>query len=258
MRNYKLEYQNYYKDGYFLEKIIDAFYCMAVKQGDLVIDCGANLGMHTFPLSAIVGEKGKVHAIEALPQFAKILTDTTPSNVVVHTTAISDFVGETSFNHVTNCPGLSGIKKRHYYFDVLIEVINVPVTTLDALVPKGAPTFIKLDLEGGEFAALRGARDILERAKPMLIFEHGGSLAAECNGYELMEFHDYLKGFGYHIYNIFGNKREGIHFAENTPWYYVACAQEAHLEIIENAHIALTIATGSYIAQSAKQFAFHN
>lgn len=46
--------------------------------------------------------------------------------------------------------------------------IKVRVETLDALLADAEPTFIKLDIEGGELAALTGARTLLTRCRPLV------------------------------------------------------------------------------------------
>lgn len=57
---------------------------------------------------------------------------------------------------------------------------EISVTTLDAEIPKAQlppPDFIKIDIEGWELEALRGARHTLETHKPALFLEmHGDTL----------------------------------------------------------------------------------
>ena len=49
----------------------------------------------------------------------------------------------------------------------------MPVTTIDAfcLAHKLKPNFIKIDIEGYEWHALRGARDTLARCRPLVLVE---------------------------------------------------------------------------------------
>ena len=42
-----------------------------VKRRMTVVDAGANIGIHTFPLVRQVGRSGKVYAVEALPHLAE-------------------------------------------------------------------------------------------------------------------------------------------------------------------------------------------
>jgi hypothetical protein len=54
------------------------------------------------------------------------------------------------------------------------EGLRVPMITLDAWRekhPAGAVQAIKLDIEGGELRALRGATELLRRERPLLVCE---------------------------------------------------------------------------------------
>src|ERR1700730_12190927 len=85
------------------------------------------------------------------------------------------FAGSTSFNWVTNNEGYSGIRPRSYPSGSEIQQITMPVTTIDELLAEEVRqiTFMKLDLEGGEFCALRGTRQIIARHGPIIVFENG-------------------------------------------------------------------------------------
>ena len=48
------------------ENFMSFIYGLIVKEGDYVIDVGANHGYHTIPLSTLVGKTGKVIACEAI------------------------------------------------------------------------------------------------------------------------------------------------------------------------------------------------
>src|SRR5271163_161512 len=61
--------------GRFFEEIIEDTYRALVQPADLVVDCGANRGVHTWPLSDLVGPEGEVLAIEAIPVLAGALTE---------------------------------------------------------------------------------------------------------------------------------------------------------------------------------------
>lgn len=89
--------------------------------------------------------------------------------------ALSDRNGEATFNYVISNPSYSGLRKRSY--DRPHEedtTITVQTRRLDELLPEGHPVhLIKLDVEGAEYLVLCGARDILQRCKPLVIFEYG-------------------------------------------------------------------------------------
>lgn len=56
----------------------------------------------------------------------------------------------------------------------LVEEITVPLKTLDSVIPNSTKIdFIKIDVEGGEFNVLKGAKNILTKDSPIVIFEFG-------------------------------------------------------------------------------------
>jgi FkbM family methyltransferase len=89
--------------------------------------------------------------------------------------ALSDYKGNSKFQHVVNMPARSGFLKVEYpYGDEVIHEITVGVDTLDNIVPNETPIrLIKIDVEGAELSVLRGGRQIIARYKPIIIFEYG-------------------------------------------------------------------------------------
>ncbi len=83
----------------------------------------------------------------------------------------------------------------------------MPVTTIDALLPAAEKvSFIKLDLEGGEFKALKGARSLIARNSPLIIFEHGGQVSAEFSNDSLDDYQAFWAAHGYRLFDLFGRR----------------------------------------------------
>jgi len=144
-----------------------------LRTDSVCIDVGAHKGDVLEDMVALA-PKGRHHAFEPIPSLARRLRERFP-NVVVHEAALSDEEGEAEFQHVVNSPGYSGLRKRDYdRLDPVIEVLRVRKVRLDDLLPKEEEvSFIKIDVEGGEYHALRGAAEILKRNKPVVVFEAG-------------------------------------------------------------------------------------
>ena len=83
--------------------------------------------------------------------------------------------GETTFNYVKNAPAYSGINQRKYAIDnPEIEQIKVETKKLDDLITDDVQiNFIKIDVEGGELDVLKGAKGVIKKNKPIIIFECG-------------------------------------------------------------------------------------
>jgi FkbM family methyltransferase len=56
------------------------------------------------------------------------------------------------------------------------EAIEVRTLTLDTAAANGSVDMMKIDVEGHEEAVVRGARETIERSRPLIVFEcfHGG------------------------------------------------------------------------------------
>ena len=94
----------------------------------------------------------------------------------VRCAAVSDHAGEASFGHVRAAEAWSGLAYRPLPGDAEQDLVEIPVRleALDDSLPLGyAPALIKIDVEGGEEAVLRGAQRTLREQKPLVIFEHG-------------------------------------------------------------------------------------
>ena len=137
------------------------------------VDIGAHVGAMLRPMIDVAPD-GAHHAFEALPHLAALLRQRFPS-VQVHQVALSDTRGPSTFEFVENAATYSGLRRRIYDDpDPIITTIPIMMSTLDDELPPKAPiAFIKLDIEGGEYHALRGATKTLWKWRPVIVFEAG-------------------------------------------------------------------------------------
>jgi len=136
------------------------------------IDGGANKGIYSYYLAKLCKQ---VHAFEPNPTMYAYLKAAVPANVTAYQLALSDSCGEATFN----VPTTSG--QFHHTRGSLLEVqgekgetgvirIDVKVETLDSMQLDNIG-FIKLDLEGNELAALKGAQQLIEKQRPVILAE---------------------------------------------------------------------------------------
>lgn len=157
------------------------------------IDVGAHVGDVLRHMVELAPE-GRHLAFEPLPHLAEGLREAFPS-VTVHQVALSDADGQATFHHVTTNPAYSGLLLRRLDRpDEQVETIDVPVRVLDDLVDASTPVrFLKVDVEGAELGVLRGARQLLARDRPYVVFEHGLG-AADVYGTSPTDVLDVLSG----------------------------------------------------------------
>jgi FkbM family methyltransferase len=135
------------------------------------IDVGAHRGAMLQEIRRFA-PRGRHFAIEPLPEFADRLKHRY-RDVTVIACALSDHSGETTFQYVRSNPAYSGIRQRQYPRSEDVTEIKVPLRTLDEIIPPELPiALIKLDVEGGEEAVLRGGMGVIRRHRPLLLFEH--------------------------------------------------------------------------------------
>ena len=139
------------------------------------IDIGCHKG-EVLDLFLKQSPKGHHYCFEPIPNMYKALTKQYYGKpCTFFDVALSNYVGETKFNHVVSNPAYSGLIKRSYdKKEEVDEQILVQVNKLDNLIPNEANiTLIKIDVEGGELQVLEGAIETIKRCKPFIIFEHG-------------------------------------------------------------------------------------
>jgi FkbM family methyltransferase len=146
-----------------------------VREGDLVLDIGANIGLHLALLSRLVGSSGSVMAFEPNPQLLPNLrrTAAVAGNVVVHNIALSDQNADASL-FVPVDHSMATLADRTGRLGMTTEE-SCRMHRLEDFEPVVFhPDFIKCDVEGAELQVFRGAHRILDREDaPILLYEAG-------------------------------------------------------------------------------------
>jgi len=140
-----------------------------VRAGDVVLDCGASVGI--FTRAALAAGAQRVVAIEPaavnLECLRRNLRDEIASGrVVLVTKGVWSSEGVLSFVTDLRDPAASGFAPSGAQ-----GASQVPVTTIDRIVADlglARVDFIKMDIEGSEREALQGARETLRRLRPRL------------------------------------------------------------------------------------------
>jgi len=146
--------------GYFVKYI--------PKKGDVVIDCGAYVGCFTIIASKLVGIEGKVIALEPdKVSYRKLLANielNNLNNVVAINKGAFDKDAKQGFYERTS-------RGSSFIFESALPKKEVDVIKLDTLQKKQnlrKIDFVKMDVEGSELYALRGAKQVLQNFKPNL------------------------------------------------------------------------------------------
>lgn len=148
------------------------------RSGQVAYDVGANAGGLSLLMSRRVGPRGIVHAFEASPRIVdKTLYNLTMAgawNTQLHHRAVTSSTGD-----------LLTLYAGSHLNDSLFsdytpeggQTFTVESVSLDDFWAEtgDTPAVIKMDIEGAEFDALRGAERLLKTAFPILVLEQSPS-----------------------------------------------------------------------------------
>jgi FkbM family methyltransferase len=154
----------------------EKFWCRDhIKPGFHVVDCGAHHGMMSVLFSKWTGPAGRVTAYEIArgnrEAMLKNLALNSCTNVTVRPFGVGDRSGSVSIN------ALNGNAVAHVLNDGNAAVHRLPrlrsakLVALDDDLDGRRVDFVKIDVEGSEVAALRGARRIISERCPILCLE---------------------------------------------------------------------------------------
>lgn len=142
-----------------------SFLLHLLQPGDLFVDVGANIGSYTVLASKVCGARSI--AIEPDADTTSFLNRNIKINdisslVEVEQTAVGAENGTISFT-----VGKDTTNQVAFNLTPATPVQTVPLKRLDDILGDRSPTFLKLDVEGYELEALKGAQQIL--ANPSLL-----------------------------------------------------------------------------------------
>jgi len=157
------------------EKKIVSLFKKYLEKGDVAIDVGSFIGLHSLKLSDIVGEDGKVYAIEAIRPIydcvvatvtRKQISNIEPLNFALHDlpniplTFLSDHTGESSVEEHRRRP----FKYKYTINSNTLDEYFLPLN-LDKI------NLMKIDVEGHEFKVLKGGEKLINKYRPVIIME---------------------------------------------------------------------------------------
>jgi FkbM family methyltransferase len=182
-----------------------------LKDGMTVVDVGAHVGYYAVPLAKAV-PNGKVIAIEPADANYRLLTENAERNgcrnIVALKVAAGDRTASLTLFLDSGNTGSHSLAEKNRQTSGGTEV--VPVDPLDTLLASERRIDVmKIDIQGAEFAALRGARAILERDHPALLVEYWPS-GLKAFGEEPAEMLKFLESLGYAMESYSFTKRQWL------------------------------------------------
>ena len=143
-----------------------------LQPGMTALDIGANIGVHTVAMAQMVGEQGRVVAIEPQRIIYQMLCGNLALNNVANTVTLMVGIGRE--NGMINLPvidynrqnNFGGVSLSSYAAGETVQLVTIDAMNLPHC------NFIKLDVEGMELEALQGALQTIRKHKPILYVEN--------------------------------------------------------------------------------------
>ncbi len=175
-----------------------------LKPGQNVVDIGANIGYFAFTMASIVGAKGRVYAFEPIARNAEVLRRSIRENrfggrVVLEEVAVADKAGEIELVTPERSVNWGGAYLRAGDAELPEGHVAEKVKTveLDECPFRRPISFIKIDIEGAEPLALRGARKMLKKDRPVILSEVNPAQLEKVAGCSAKEFISEIESYGY-------------------------------------------------------------
>lgn len=179
--------------GIEYEPHVTALVRRELRSGDTFLDVGANIGYFTMLAASIVGPQGRVLAVEPMDKNLQLIyrgvEKNALSNVEVFPFGASSESGVVA---IVTDPSTSNALVQSAPSSRSASVF-APVRTLDWMC-RGLERldFLKMDIEGHEVFAWRGARDLLARFRPRIATEFHPYAMRENAGLDCSEYLDLL------------------------------------------------------------------
>jgi FkbM family methyltransferase len=206
------------------------FLAQFISPGSLVLDVGGHVGVHARAFASLCNDV-KVHSFEAQPQLAGLLScnaEKFGGRISVHPRAIGEragraYIGRLPDDRNVNA-GAQSVRSVAGSNDIAVEVRAIDDYEFDRVA------FIKMDIEGYESFALKGASKTIDRDKPA-IFCEVNSIGHASSLFDVMSAHDYVSYFvstsAYNTQNRNGDPENIFGVAHETALLFLPADHQA-------------------------------
>ena len=204
-----------YVSGLIHEEATTNLFKKAVREKDIIVDLGANIGYFTLLAARLTGKEGKVYSFEPEPKnysyLIKNIKLNNYDNVLAMQEAVSDKNGriklyicehDTGHHTINQYGGIKNYKPNTDNKEIFIEIDTV---TLDDFLRDKEKTVdvIKMDIEGAEMLALSGMEQTIKQNQNIKMFIEFFPLLIKKMGDSPEEFiGKLLKDYGFSVFVI--------------------------------------------------------
>lgn len=178
-----------------------------VKEGDVVLDIGANIGFYASVLAKLVGENGKVHCFEPdKTNYQHLLAETVNlKNVVTNNKAVGP---KTEKLKIYTSKELN-VDHRTYKPEEYDEEIEIDSVSIDDYLNTDLNVnFVKMDIQGFEMQAVKGMAKTLSQNKDIKLVSEFWPYGLKTSGSSVIEYFEHLSNLGFKCYLLKGKNLE--------------------------------------------------
>lgn len=200
-----------------------------LRPGDRFFDVGANIGIYSLWAAHLVGPAGGVVSFEPSPLtrswLLNLIKQAGLDNITVDSRALSSGVSDRLLQITPAASGLSSIVDEMPADPA--GCVSVSTVALDDVVQTyGAPSLVKVDVEGHEEAVVAGMSTTLSTSRPVVVFESPDTVGRIGSTDRI------AKIFAGHSYGVFALTTKGLKpFGVARSHNYVALSLPHHDEI---------------------------
>ena len=227
------KHKGYWFHGQNREKETMLLFQKIISIGNVVAEVGGHIGYLTLWFQQLIGSEGKLIVFEPgtnnLPYIENNINGY--KNISLIKRAIGSKTGVLKF-YEDNLTGqnnslvkdFDGFKNNAKWSNTksVITTKEVAVTTLDIEFKNRILDFIKIDIEGAEWQALQGAKEVINRCKPAMMIEIQADKDA---------IFDYLDGNNYVLFN---DSKKNINVASDLKGNIFCLHRECHSILINS------------------------
>lgn len=214
-----------------------------IKEGDTVIDIGANMGYYTKFLAEKVGAQGAVYSIEPIPDSFEMLSHVKKKLNLTNVRLLNYAISDSSETVTMEIPIQTSGEENLFEAKIVntskhspcVRTVTVETRTLDSLFlhPGEKISFVKCDVEGHELHCLKGAVSFIEQFNPAWLMEIWGDLdVTQSEGWSTVNF---LKRFGYELYVFDGKQFRPKNPGEKDINYFFLT--ESHVQQLQSKNL---------------------
>jgi FkbM family methyltransferase len=172
-----------------------------IREGMYVLDVGANCGYFSFLALGLTGKSGHVWAVEPNAGNARLLEISKRANCAANLTIVPAAAGTAFGSAKLNASQSNGMVSQlttaiedassaTLVCQIALDSIFLNVERLD---------FIKIDVEGAEYVALKGLEQTLRRCHPKIVSEFSPGTMPGISGVTGAQYLDFLLQTGYQL-----------------------------------------------------------